>query len=202
MYGPLLEEASRRFPRARSEVILLPGQGDPNGHVVGEFLIPEAATRLRSTLEAEKTNDHFLIARSSGCNVVAELLATWEGTSVKRVVFWGPPPFWLYCDMFGTGKGMFYDKCAKTWVHVTKNIVQTTAPWESRLPSISCPVRLATGDRDNFCRPEYLKYIRACVANKGNFDFPDAVVNCPHSVTPELPCWSDYCEALFGWLLR
>jgi len=201
VYGPLLQEVVRRFPQANSEVVLLPGQLDASGCTEGEFLIPEAASRLRSVLETERSTEYFLIARSSGCNVVAELMSTWKDAPVKRIVFWGPPPYWLYFDMFAAGSGDYYEEALKTGVHLTTKIVQTSTPWESRLPSISCPVLLATGSQDTFCRPEYLDYIKASVPKQANFDFL-TVRNCPHSVTPELPCWSDYCEAILGWLRK
>jgi len=202
VYGPLLNETSRLFPQARAEVILLPGQSDARGHTEGEFLIPEATGQLRSVIESEKTEEHFLIARSSGCTVVAELLATWKDAPVKKVVFWGPPPFLLYYDMFASGEGPFYEKAHKTGVQITKRILINCTPWESNIAKFSQRLLIATGSKDMFSPPSYLDYVFTLesLAHRIPTVEHNTVENCPHGVTPDMPCWTDYCQCILGWL--
>jgi hypothetical protein len=154
VYFPLLEEANRRLPELQTELILLPGQIDEHGVAEGEFIMQDACEKVRSVLDGSQ--DHCLVARSSGCTVVAELLATWKEAPVNKVVFWGPPPFWLYHDMFASGEGPFYEKACKTGVQITKKILVNCTPWESNISKFSQRLLLATGSEDVFCPPTYV----------------------------------------------
>lgn len=198
VYFPLLEEAKKRLPEIETKLVLLPGQNDERGIAEGEFLIPDACERIRSVLDSGES--YYLLARSSGCTVVAELLATWKDAPVKKVVFWGPPPFWLYHDMFASGEGPFFDKARETGVRITKKILVNCTPWESNIAKFSQRLLLATGEEDNFCPPSYIDYfVKAQAARTPAVEHDKVGKNCPHGPKPDMPCWSDYCQCVLGW---
>ena len=198
VYFPLLTEAKKRLPEIETKLVLLPGQNDERGIAEGEFFIPDACERIRSVLDSGE--NYCLLARSSGCTVVAELLATWKEAPVNKVVFWGPPPFWLYHDMFASGEGPFYEKARKTGVQITKMILTNCTPWESNITKFSQRLLLATGAKDIFCPPAYIDYIVKTQAARIPSIEHAEVQDCPHGPTSDMPCWADYCQCVLGWL--
>jgi hypothetical protein len=204
VYECLLEQASGRLPAAKSEVLLLPGQADPQGNITGEFSIPDAAGFLKKRIQECTEGAVMLLARSSGCDVVAEALRNSETRKrVSRIVLWGPPPFWLYYDMF-TVEGLHTkplpQRKDEDGLYPSSRIVPTAFPFETRLTELDDRTLIASGGKDEYSPPEYHKYL-AWLCRKMN-DKPkfEEVPDCPHSVTPQCQGWGKYCDVLFGWL--
>ncbi len=199
VYGLLLEEGARRLPGCRPEVTLLPGQTDSSGEAQGEFLMPEASARLRDMLEHHSSDDVVVIARSTGCNVVANVLAGWKSSPVRKAVLWGPTPFWLYYHMFVRNTDENYAHAEDTGVRVSCGIAASGIPFESLLHETEKRILICAGTRDEYCPPAYLDYLRVIFRDKTNIEF-EQVDGCAHSVTPDDTHRSQYADTIFGWL--
>jgi len=199
VYRPLLAEADRRFPDGHSVALSLPGQLTQEATIDGEFLIPRAVEYVKSYLNGYPRDEWALIARSSGCSVAARLLADWQQAPVKKAVFWGPPPFWLFWHMFVRHAEENFVKAEMTGVEITPSIAASAVPFESLVPEIRCPLLVCTGSEDEFCPPSYLSYLETVWAKKDTLSFA-IVEQCPHTVSEAHPSLSNYIDTIFGWL--
>jgi len=199
VYNPLKEETTGRIPNSTADILLLPGQEDREGAIKGEFSIPDASSVVRGVIEQCDDTQIALICRSTGCNVAAHLLAEWPDSPVQQAVFWGPPPFWLYYDMFVRNADTHYANAKDTGVRITEAIAQSATPFESLLKEVTCPIHICAGDEDPYCPPTYLAYLDAIFAKQSNIQVT-LVPGCEHSVRPGDASYDLYVDTVFGWI--
>lgn len=200
VYEPLIREAERRFPGTKIKCLSFPGQEDANGERNGELLIPDAATFAERYIRDQADPISTIIARSTGCSVAAMMMANWSDCPIRKAVFLGPPPFWIYWHLFIRHKAQSTARADSTGTTVTERLAQCATPYESLLPSATnCRFLMCTGTQDEYCPPPYFDYLRMLWASNSNIDFA-VVQNCPHTVTASHPNWSDYVETIFGWI--
>ncbi len=202
VYGLLIAEARKSFPNTEPEVILWSGQSNVGGRISGEFLVPTASTQASSRLRELHRQEVVIIARSSGCNVAAHCLANNSFDFVRKVVFWGPPPFWLYYDMFIHHAPENYAKAKETGVRIGKQIVSSAIPFESHLADIQCDLLVATGKEDQLCPPSYLRYLKSATEQRKRKLTFAVIDGCPHSVTYSSLGAQLFIAKIFGWLSK
>lgn len=200
VYELLTDGARQRLPHASVELLTWPGQLDSTRGMEGEFSIPTAVEYARAYLKKRSDCEYLLLARSSGCNVAASLLLGAESpANVGRVAFWGPPPYWLYYEMFVVNREQNLKKAEKTGVRISDDLVLSTPPFEALLQKIPQEVLLATGTLDEHCPPSYLNYLRKTLPESEKLFFA-VVDHCPHAVTSECKNADGFLDKVIGWL--
>lgn len=201
VYQLIRDGAEKYMPNTMTDILCWPGQTNKDNQIKGEFSILNAVEYAREYLSQLADYDCMLIARSSGCNIATHLLSNNPPPNINKVVFWGPPPFWLYYDMFVINKKKNLQKAIETGLKVIDNVAPTAIPFEALFQKITCDLLIATGTLDIYCPPTYLSYLQSITTEKKNLDF--AVLNdCPHAVTPECAKANEFIETIFTWLIK
>lgn len=200
VYKLLEESACARFPGATVKTLVLPGQSNEKGEVSGEFLLPEASATVLDELSRCGCEGTVIIARSSGCNAVAHLLATHPECALPGVVLWGPPPFWLYYDMFVRDARVQVAEAAQNGVRITSRIAETATPFESILRCVTARTLICTGTMDELCPPQYAEYLKWLFRSCPHIEFSG--VPTPHSVTNSTAGKDLYINAIMGWIAK
>lgn len=162
----------------------------------------EVAWEKIEELEAG-TEEYDFLARSFGCYVALKIAKEKQPNRLRKIILWGPPPYWLMWEMFcrdieensriARGKGTSVDD----------TLFSTLVPLESMLAEIRYETIVATGNQDPYVPPAHLHYLESIVQKRSDHPqcirFKGAVPGAVHEVTEDA---SDlvkqaYLKALF-----
>jgi hypothetical protein len=200
VYELLMQEAESRLPGCSAEVLHFAGHVDGAGQIEGELEIPPAAEELRQAVTGCGDDDVRLICRSTGCNIASQLLIDGGQDLIRKAVFWGPPPYWLYYHMFVRHLEKFLQKGRDSGSHISRHMAPSAPAFESLLQEIDTEVLVCAGTEDEYCPPTYMQYLEWVLEKSANISFA-AVPECGHGVDRDSPNVDLYLDTVLGWLL-
>lgn len=178
------------------------------GHEEQGVLTLEGALERARLKVAELEDDsqpYDFLARSFGCYVAIKSALETQPKGLRKVILWGPPPYWLMWEMWhkdldanrliATGKGL----------SVNEALFPSLEAIECLLPMMRHETVVATGEQDPYVSPAYLRYLESIVQERRStkysqsIRFKDAVPGAVHEVTGEAPApvILAYLKALF-----
>lgn len=184
------------------------------GHNLNDVLTLNSAVEVAQgkIQELEFDSESYdLLARSFGCYVALKIALEVKPRKLRKVILWGPPPYWLIWEMFcrdlegGEKKGGNKQKAAEKGVAVDRALFHSIEPIESLLPQVTYETVVATGEQDPYVSPAFLSYLNLIVQQRKSVEFcqsisfKDAVVGAVHEVTENSPkpVIDAYLKALF-----
>lgn len=200
----LLEQAGAAYGYARVDTsVRWPGH-DLKGLLTLNGALDVASQKL-DEIEADGEN-YDLLARSFGCFVALRLALNRQSTLLRKIVLWGPPPYWLMWEMFVQDLNKKWkQKSKEKELAVDDTLFPSLEPVESLLPKITYETVVTTGDQDPYVPKSYLDYLGAIVRERANtklhqnIRFKDAVPGAEHEVAEDAPepVKDAYVRALF-----
>lgn len=177
------------------------------GHENQGVLTLEGALQLAHNKldELEAGPDKYdILARSFGCYVALKI-ALEKPKKLRKIMLWGPPPYWLMWDMWCRDIEKQKGKAAEKGLSVDEKLFPSVVPIEWMLPQISYETIVATGSQDPYVSYAYLRYLESLVQerksdkNCQSIKFKDAVPGAVHEVTEDSPkpVIDAYLKALF-----
>lgn len=160
-------------------------------------------TAVARALEAvmrheERGAKYDILARSFGCLIAAKIACDHRPRNLRRLVIWGPPPFWRLWEMLVLDIDAISAEGRQKGVLLDRETFGTLVPFEHLLPSIACDAVIATGTNDRVCSPEHVRYLEA-LHGAPRFSFR-VVEGAPHEVSPDnvsAEVLAAYADALF-----
>ncbi len=156
--------------------------------------------------ELEADSDKYdILARSFGCYVALNIALDKKPKGLRKIILWGPPPYWLmwemWCKLLETWKPKAFEK----GLSVDEKLFPSVEPIEWMLPQISYETVVATGTQDSYVSQAYLRYLESLVQERKSdkicqsIIFKDAVLGAVHEVTEDSPrpVIEAYLKALF-----
>lgn len=147
-------------------------------------------------------NDSYtLLARSFGCIVALKLAqsALLEKKAPAKIILWGPPPYWLFWQLFVRDITSNQLHAKKKGLKIDETFHYTIEPIESMIQDVSVSTVIVTGTEDPYCTPAHLEYLRAIASKNSYVIFKMPVDGASHEVTdddtPEIV--KQYAQALF-----
>ena len=181
--------------------ITYPGHADNDGKSSGKLTLDGAIGMAISSVQEYETKglQYDFLGRSFGTIVATKIATDRKLKYLRKVILWGPPPYWLIWQMFVRDLKENIKIANEKGLHVDATFFPSLEPLESMLPLLEHRTVVATGTKDPHSKPIYINYLSNCVVHKFNFLFR-IVENAPHEVTrenctPEIV--SSYEEALF-----
>jgi pimeloyl-ACP methyl ester carboxylesterase len=178
-----------------------PGHSNKKGIMSGKLTLDGAMEIAVSTIQEyeDKGKEYDLLGRSFGTIVATKYAIAYKPKSLRKIILWGPPPYWLLWQMFfrdidtnskiAAGKGLYLDD----------TFFPSIVPIESMIPILDNHTVIATGTKDPYSKPSFISYLWNCVSHKINFSFR-IVEGAIHEVTYETSSPDvvrAYLEALF-----
>lgn len=155
---------------------------------------------LAAVRRHEESNATFdLLARSFGCLIAAKIARDMRPRGLRRLVIWGPPPFWRLWEMLVKDIDAISAEGRQKGVLLDRETFGTLTPFEHLLPGIACEVVIATGTKDQVCSPAHVRYLEALHGREARFSFR-VVEGAPHEVSPDNvtpDVLAAYSDALF-----
>ena len=199
----LLELEANKYDYASADTSLR-WPGHENIGVVTLDGAVEVAQRKIDELEAASSK-YDILARSFGCFVVLKIALDKKPKGLRKIILWGPPPYWLMWDMWCRDIEKQKEKALTKGLGVNDTLFPTVVPIEWMLPQIPYETVVATGDQDPYVSRSYLHYLESLVQEHKSKEhcqfirFKDAVRGAVHEVTEDAPkpVIEAYLKALF-----
>jgi len=158
----------------------------------------EAASEFLDEHE-QVSGDYAVLGRSFGTLVAAQCALSMRLESLQRLIFWGPPPYWILWRMWKRDLDESQKEGHKKGVHFDESFFPSLVPFETMLPQLNKPAVVATGGDDDISSPTFLEYLESTVPEQSNVVFR-VVEGVPHAVDAERPesAKRRYAEALFS----
>lgn len=155
-------------------------------------------------LDAESEN-YDILARSFGCIVALRLALKKQPKRLRRIILWGPPPYWWIWEKFCRDIGDTKKELAEKGLSVDESFFPTCVPLEFMLPAILYETVVVTGDQDPNVPQAYLEYLKSIVMERKSrkhcqsIRFKEVVLGAVHEVTEDTPApvIEAYLKALF-----
>lgn len=201
VYELLASEALNYGYKAVDTTLRWPGHANSKGIVSDKLTLDGAMAIAISKIQEyeDRGMKYDLLGRSFGTIVAVKYAIDYKPNGLRKIILWGPPPFWLIWQMFvrdietnsksAKGKGLYLDN----------TFFPSIVPIESILPYLEINSVIVCGTKDPISKPAYINYLWNCVAHKANFAFR-TVEGAIHEVTSENSSpdvVKAYLEALF-----
>jgi alpha-beta hydrolase superfamily lysophospholipase len=176
-----------------------PGHSYKGGCFDSELTM-EGALRVatKRILEQEKLGrEYHLLGRSFGTIIAVASIQDIETPNLKKLILWGPPPFWLLWKLFVKDLEKYREVALDKGLNISKNFFSSVIPFETLVENIEVDTIVATGTGDPYSTPAFLNYLKAICSNNQQIQFK-LVENCKHEVTEDDSNWKEYVEALLG----
>ena len=185
VYSLLENEAVRYGYKNIDRNLKYPGHVDEHETTLGNLTLygamEESIPKIKE-YEAQNISYDFL-GRSFGTIVAVKTAVTIKPKNLRRIILWGPPPYWLIWQMFLMDLNENRKFAANKGAHVDETFFQSITPLESMLALLEYPTVIATGTKDPYSKPAFINYLKSLVGEKCNFSFR-IVEKAPHEVTP------------------
>lgn len=178
------------------------------GHEKNGVLTLEGAQQLAEAKldELEAGSEKYdILARSFGCYVALKIALDKKPKGLRKIILWGPPPYWLMWEMWCKQLETWMPKAAEKGLSVDEKLFPSVVPIECMLPQISYETVVATGTQDPYVSHNYLRYLESLVQERKSDKFcqsikiKEAVPGAVHEVTEDSPkpVIAAYMKALF-----
>ncbi len=156
--------------------------------------------------ELEAGSDQYdFLARSFGCYVALKMALDGQLKNLRKVILWGPPPYWLMWEMWRRDIEANKKIAGEKGLAVDNALFPTFVPLECMLPMMRYETVVATGDQDPYVPHAYLHYLESIVKERKSskycqsIRFNAAVSGAVHEVTEDAPgpVKEAYLKALF-----
>jgi len=156
-------------------------------------------------LDANSQQYDFL-ARSFGCYVAVKTALEAQPKGLRKVILWGPPPYWLMWEMWCRDLDINCQVASKKGVTIDQELFSSLAPLECILPMMRHETVVVSGAQDPYVSPAYLRYLESVVRERRSTKvsqsimFKEAVPGAVHEVTDDAPApvIQAYLKALFA----
>lgn len=199
----LLEQEANKFGYTDTDRLQWPGH-ENKGILTLDGALQIAHAKLD---ELEAGSDKYdILARSFGCYVALKIALDKKPKALRKIMLWGPPPYWLMWDMWCRDIEKQKKKAAdEQGLSVDEKLFPSLVPIEWMLPQITYETVVATGTQDPYVSHAYLRFLESLVQerksdkNCQSIKFKDAVPGAVHSVTEDSPkpVIEAYLKALF-----
>lgn len=145
--------------------------------------------------------EYDILARSFGTYVALKSTMSKEFQTIRRIVLWGPPPFWNMWQIFVRDLVNTKDAALAKGLNIDARFFPSLEPIESLLLETERRVIVATGSEDKFATPPFHEYLTQMATRKrDNITFRPVVQGAPHEVTEKLPSEvvQDYLNSILG----
>lgn len=170
------------------------------GHTSGSVLTLDGALSTAQSrldeIEAAGT-DYCVLARSFGC--IVALAACTGREHLKKLILWGPPPYWLLWEMFSRDFDRNREITLSKGTYIDKSFFPSLHPVESMLKDVVCETIVATGAADPYVPQFFLDYLASLARDTSKVRFKPAVCGASHEVAEDAPpaVIAAYTQALF-----
>lgn len=184
-----------------------PGHNQPGQNHCGVMTLDgalEVAKKKTEQLENGTENYDFL-ARSFGCYVALKIAQDLQPRLLRKIILWGPPPYWLVWEMFSRDIEKNSQVAKDKGTTVDSTLFPSIVPLESMLPDVRYQTIVATGDHDPYVPVSYLEYLESIVKKRTSNEtrqfvqFKKAVPGAVHEVPEDAheSVKQAYLKALF-----
>lgn len=204
VYRLIGDEAQRRELPMRC--LKYVGQGHlAEGRLRGEITLPGVAQAIVEEVKKAPPGS-LLICRSFGC-FLPGYLASRHGLKLrdfKRIVLWGPVPFFHMWRLFGTQSQIseMNVQAEVKGARLSPHFFQSIVPLEICCEAlVDTEVVLALGTKDRYTDPPFLPFLASILRKQGNRQVRVEIVrDAPHEVTAaeKEAVKRDYLDALFN----
>lgn len=200
----LIETRAKKYGYTDVDTSLRWPGHSPGGDVVTLDGAVRVAYGKLEKLEASR-DEYAILARSFGCYVALKLACDKKPKWLRKIILWGPPPYWLMWKMWCQDIKTWKSKVAEQQTFVDDMLFPSLEPLECILPEMRYETVVAVGDQDPYVSHAYLCYLESLVQERRSKDycqsirFKDAVPGAVHSVTEDSPkpVIEAYLKALF-----
>lgn len=201
----LIEQSAPKYGYDSVEILQWRGQND-DGVLTLDGALAEAKTKFDSeTTGFKQFSDIHILARSFGCFVALKLALDCQPKNLRKMILWGPPPFWLVWEMFLKDFKINQKTAHEKGTRLDEGFYPSIVPIEYMLPLISYETTVATGENDPYVPQSFVNYLESLVKQRKNtkncqcFHFKEAVPGACHEVTEDAPApvIEAYLKALF-----
>jgi pimeloyl-ACP methyl ester carboxylesterase len=159
--------------------------GHQSSGISGTLSVAAAAETARALIRRyeESAQSYDILARSFGCFVALLAMEQSKVNNCRRIVLWGPPPYWKLWELWvrdialnatkGTEKGVLFDG----------SLFSSVVPIESLLPRVQRRTTVAYGTRDRFFPISFVAYLRALSSDNPLVENFCPVAEADHEVT-------------------
>jgi esterase/lipase len=143
-----------------------------------------AVDTAMASIAANEKDDIVLLGRSFGCAVALKCIKMLpKQNNVKKIILWGPTPYWLLWEMFKRDLKTNAEKALKKGLRVNETYFPSVEPIESLIKDVNIPTIIATGSKDPYCTPNFLSYLGSIVKDNKNIIIKPIVEGATHEVT-------------------
>lgn len=163
------------------------------GHNLKGTLTLKAASEVAADKIKVFTTKYDILARSFGCYVALKVALDMSPRLLRKIILWGPPPYWLAWEMFVRDISTNCSRAKANGTFVDDSLFPSLEPIESMLASVSYDTTVATGAQDPYAPESFLKYLEAIVGRRPSskfcqsIRFKEAVPGALHEVTGDAP---------------
>lgn len=199
----LLEQEAKNYAYDSTDCSLQWPGHEKNGIITLDVAVQVANAKI-SGLE-DDLEKYDILARSFGCYVALKIALDKKPKGLRKIMLWGPPPYWLMWDMWCRDIEEQKVKAAGKGLGVDSTLFPTIVPIEWMLPQMHYETVVATGTQDPYVSYAYLRYLESLVQERKSdkicqsIKFKDAVPGAVHEVTEDAPkpVIDAYLKALF-----
>lgn len=199
----LIKHVARDYGYTEIDVSLLWPGHERNGVITLDGAMA-VARGIIDKYEAQ-SEQYDILARSFGCYVALKTALDRNPKGLRKIILWGPPPYWLMWEMWVSDLGTNREKAAEKGLAVDTSLFPSLVPLECLLPMMRYDTVVATGDQDPYVSPAFLRYLETLVRERKSsrycqsIRFKDAVPGAVHEVTEDAPepVRNAYIRALF-----
>lgn len=179
------------------------------GHENQGVLTLDSATgcACQKVVELDANSQQYdFLARSFGCYVAVKTALDAQPKGLRKVILWGPPPYWLMWEMWHRDLDTNRQIAMKKGVTIDQTLFPSLAPLDCMLPMMQYETVVVSGAQDPYASPAYLRYLESIVRDRQSTKvsqsimFKEAVPGAVHEVTEDAPSpvIQAYLRALFG----
>ena len=199
----LLELESKNYGYTSTDCSLQWPGHENNGVLTLDGALHVAYAKLD---ELEAGSDKYdILARSFGCYVALKIALDKKPKGLRKIILWGPPPYWLMWEMWCGCLNKFAPQAKDKGLTVDEKLFPSIVPIEWMLPQISYETVVAAGTQDPYVSEAYLRYLESRVRERKSDKYcqsikiKEAVPGAVHEVTEDAPkpVIDAYLKALF-----
>lgn len=156
-----------------------------------------AKDHLRNADEAG--GDYVVLARSFGCFVALQATTEYRPRNCRRLVLWGPPPYWKLHDLLVSQIEDQIRKSRDKHVIIDGSYFSSFTPVEQLLRDAVIETVVAYGTKDRLAPKHLVSVIEEIAAENQLVKSPRSVIGADHEVTGDEPpeVIAAYFDALF-----
>lgn len=157
----------------------------------------DAASNYLSKHEQEEES-YDIVSRSFGTLVAARSASDNQPAKLRKLIFWGVPPYWLFWRRWKRDLEANRELGFKKGIRIEESFFSSLVPFEEMVTELSYPAVFATGTNDEVAQPAFLRYLESLVSKEQDVDFR-VVDDAPHVVDSDSTAdvRKSYLEALF-----